>query len=449
MLARSRYVVVSDPVSAPGEGRPVRIVMSTRSLATFLIPAALWALVEAGQFDLVPADQLAALRAAQVLVPADEDELASVLSRNRQAAVSADILYECVQPTSACNLGCGYCGQAHGKAALSAAHQDLLVARIDARLRSGTYRQLRIGWFGGEPLSALPVMRRLTPALRDVAERYGCAFDAHVVTNGLSLSPPVARELVQQMGITEIEVTLDGSAAAHDSRRHTKGGAPTFRRILDNVCALARADDVETALRIRCNVDRRNVEEPPRLIELLADEGLQQRLSLYFAPVHDWSNGADRLSLDPEDYAWRELDWLALMHRRGFATPLLPSAKPLVCMAVNPHAELVDPFGQVFNCTEVSLVPAYGTPNVFALGTLARADRSPHADRLADFFDDVAAGDYGCSRCPMLPVCGGACPKAWSEGARPCPSAKRNMKDRLVLAYALSRLDYSAVAALS
>jgi uncharacterized protein len=41
----------------------------------------------------------------------------------------------------------------------------------------------------------------------------------------------------------------------------------------------------------------------------------------------------------------------------------------------------------------------------------------------------------------MLPVCGGACPKAWLEGHRPCPSAKWNIESRLLLSYAASRIN--------
>jgi uncharacterized protein len=40
----------------------------------------------------------------------------------------------------------------------------------------------------------------------------------------------------------------------------------------------------------------------------------------------------------------------------------------------------------------------------------------------------------------MLPVCGGACPKQWHEGRAPCPSAKKNLGERLMLALALSQL---------
>ena len=65
-------------------------------------------------------------------------------------------------------------------------------------------------------------------------------------------------------------------------------------------------------------------------------------------------------------------------------------------------------------------------------------------DRLGNFNERIRQGEYPCSTCRMLPVCGGACPKSWLEGIEPCPSAKSNVEQRLLLSYALSRLEQEA-----
>jgi uncharacterized protein len=87
----------------------------------------------------------------------------------------------------------------------------------------------------------------------------------------------------------------------------------------------------------------------------------------------------------------------------------------------------------------VSYVPAYGTPNKFAIGDLARGEEAGRRELLGSFNERVGRGEYPCSSCRMLPVCGGACPKSWLEGYEPCPSALYNIEDRLLLAYALTR----------
>jgi hypothetical protein len=73
------------------------------------------------------------------------------------------------------------------------------------------------------------------------------------------------------------------------------------------------------------------------------------------------------------------------------------------------------------------------------LGTLKDGVAEERRELLGNFNSRVAQGEYPCSSCRMLPVCGGACPKKWLEGFEPCPSAKRNIKERLLLYYSQSR----------
>ena len=106
-------------------------------------------------------------------------------------------------------------------------------------------------------------------------------------------------------------------------------------------------------------------------------------------------------------------------------------------MAVTPDAELIDPFGQVFNCTEVSLVPAYEKDgkNEYALGHVTESELSNQSvrERLSRFHEEEELKKVPCSSCPILPICGGMCPKLWSEGIDPCPPVKYNIKERLLI----------------
>jgi uncharacterized protein len=437
VLALSRYVVTS-PVVRMDDASAV-VALSTRTQQTLVVSAGHWEMVRGGRHGELPSDVSAALVGAGLLVADGTNELALVMAASRTAQREKHVLYECIQPTAACNLGCGYCGQQHVNRRLDAATQSAIAERIAGKLEEG-YSLLRVGWFGAEPLAGLSAIRTLTERLMAICAERGRRYDAHMVTNGLGLTPRVADELIERLGVSEIEITLDGPAAVHDARRPTKRGRASFERIFANLLALARRPSDEVGIVIRCNVDRTNADYVPDFIDMLADHGLAPRVSLYFAPIHAWGNDADAVALDPQDYADREVDWLACAALRGFRPALLPGPKPLVCMAVNPHAELIDSFGQVFNCSEAPLVAAYGTPNVYAMGSVTAERHSDAADRLERFLDDVEDRAAPCSRCPMLPVCGGACPKQWLDGHVPRPSAKRNMPDRLVLALALDRL---------
>jgi uncharacterized protein len=129
-------------------------------------------------------------------------------------------------------------------------------------------------------------------------------------------------------------------------------------------------------------------------------------------------------------------------------------------MAVEPAADLVDASGSLFNCTEVSYVSGYegeagrllaqklrlpvlpstvaGSSNVYAIGNLAHGEAPGKRHVLGNFNERVANNEYACSKCNLFPVCGGRCPKLWLEGVVPCPPAKYNIEQRLLLAYLLA-----------
>lgn len=405
-----------------------------------MIDALAWELVETRKLDQLPKDILTELVDIELLVPDDQDELEIILRRNKAAIADDDNLYLVVQPTAWCQLGCGYCGQQHTRKHLSEEDQHLFVERVRTKLRLRDYKTLELSWFGAEPLAGLKVIRTLTPQLVRLAEEFSILYTAKVVTNGLSLTDAVASELEKKLGVGSIEITIDGSGLYHDARRYTKTGKGTFDRIFSNVVALAKRNDLRFNLTIRCNVDRRNHEGVSPLLRMLAEAGIQDRISFYVAPVHSWGNDAHRESFAIEDFSAWEIKWFVEMIELGFNPPSLPKRRPIVCFAVSPQAELVDANGDLFNCTEVSYVPTYGKPNKYSIGTLKTGDFPDKRNILADFNERLSRGEYDCPTCRMLPVCGGRCPKLWQEGIVPCPSAKYNIESRLLIKYAMSRL---------
>ena len=441
----SQYVVASPSLRAVPAGRRRRVLLSTRVGRPAVVSETTWLALTKQRHSDLPPEIVATLVEAGVLVPGEEDELAAVLAENLATIAGDPLLKHVIQPTAACQLGCDYCGQEHAAHHMPNDHQDALVRRLNRHLAMRTYEALEISWFGAEPLLGLKVMRRLSPRLIELAERHGVGYASTIVTNGLRLTPQIALELERIHRVRAAEVTLDGPESVHDARRHTKNGKPSFSRILANLVALSRTSSLRMELSVRCNVDRRNVDGVSELIDTLRAEGLQRRVALSFAPVYSWGNDADALALPLAEFGAREVEWFAQMHDRGYDLDLLPRRRPIVCLAVRSDGELTDAYGDVFTCTEVSYVPAYGRPNRFAIATLDDGDRHSGPQPFRRFNHEIAAGEHAqCSACPMLPACGGACPKQWSEGRVPCPSTKVNLPERLALWYATRQVALAA-----
>jgi uncharacterized protein len=436
-LKLSDYYVATPPFFDEKDTRSKRVVFATRSAEVRLIDDEEWQSIRAGRFDDLATETFADLVAAELLVPSGENELSTILGRNSYAAEMDDTLSLVIMPTASCQLGCGYCGQDHTRRWLSAEHQDDFLGQAAMQLFNGDFRHLFIRWFGAEPLSGIGVIRSITPRLQSLAKAFDCTYGARIVTNGLALTAKVATELVTQHGVNIIDITLDGPAEYHDARRFQKNGQPTFDRIFSNLVSVARAD-LDVQIKVRTNVDESNFAGVVPLLRLLAAEGIQNRVQYYVAPIHSWGNDANTTALPPKEFAAKEIEWFCEMFRLGFLPGLIPTIKPVVCMAVQAKGLLVDATGTLFNCTEVPYVPAYGTPNRFAIGTVTDGEVEGRRNLLSGFNDRIAREEYPCSSCRMLPVCGGACPKAWLEGYEPCPSALHNIEERLVLAAAMA-----------
>lgn len=451
-LAVSKYLVESSPVVDQKDGITKTVLYATRTATRLFVDEAKWKRVRSGDLDDLGDDELENLLAAEVLVPARENELVTILERNRAAIEDDDMCYVVLQPSSRCQLGCWYCGQVHRNEEMSEELKSGIVRDVIRRLAVKDFRKLRICWFGGEALMSARVIRTLSRELMAVADQRGCEYSAQVVTNGLLLTQEIAVELVTKLGVDSIEVTIDGNEEQHDSRRATKSGTPSYATILKNLAELRECSELKRSISVRCNVDAANVTGVSELLDKLASMGLQRFLKyVYAVPLHSWGNEAGPGELTPDVYADSEIGWILEIRSLGFDFPVLPRLRPIVCMAVRPNSVLVDASGELFNCTEVSLVESYeatsednphvpGTRNQYALGRLETGEQVDKRDRLASFNDQVEGGAYPCSDCRMLPVCGGACPKAWLEGQQPCPSTKLNIESRLLLSIADDRL---------
>ena len=277
--------------------------------------------------------------------------------------------------------------------------------------------------------------------IASACRRVGKPLTGHMVTNGSLLTLERLRTLVAQCNVTTYEITIDGPAVVHDARRLLKTGAGSYERILSAVAASLNEEHMGGVnFSLRTNVDRRNAGYVDEYLVDLADRGLaSDRVLVNLQPVHDWSNDTSGIRLPIEEYAHLESGWMLRMYLLGLRFGVLPVApKPVVCAAVTRSAEILDPAGQVFSCSEHVLVDADRSS---ALGTLEEVGgelRPP--GQFDDFHDVVARGEVPCRSCSLLGVCGGSCPKVWRDGGVPCPSFKFNLETRLEIWGALHGL---------
>ncbi|WP_223160760.1 radical SAM/SPASM domain-containing protein [Salinispora cortesiana] len=401
------------------------------------VAAATAADLDAGRIPQLPADRLDGLRRYQLLVPANEDELAAVTDRFTTAAADLSRRHIVLFPTAYCNMGCTYCGQTHRKQSLRGNHRDAVRQRTLAVLEHPQTRAVRLDWFGGEPLMGYATLRELARAFLPVVDRRGLEWSSTIVTNGALLDYRKIKTLAIESRVTHAEITVDGPPEIHDQHRPLKAGGGSFWKIVRAI-GQALEDDSTAGMTfgIRTNVDVHNEDAVERLLRLLAEHGFaHSRVRFGIKPVHSWGNDISAMELGKQHFADRETHWLALMSDLGLNFEVLPpEPAPVVCPAVTRSDEFIVPDGKVFSCSEQPLVDHLAHTAVGAVTDEWAATAQPRPEgAFDDWHADVAAGGRGCSTCPLYPTCGGACPKLWREGHWPCPSFKFNIQARLDL----------------
>lgn len=438
----SKYLVFSEPIIQ----NKFRLVYSTRSTTMLLINVDLYQKLLDGFFDLIEKKSFEEILNLQIAVPFDFDELSSIIQENKSVIRDETLLYQVIAPSANCQLGCGYCGQVHTKNNLDERLNDKLIERITKNLNAKNHKQLLIGWFGAEPLMGLKNIKELSLRLKKLAHDHNCSYSAKMVTNGLSLKKNIFYDLVENYNVKGFEITLDGTEEHHDIRRHTKLKEKTFNLIFKNLKEIVsdpRFELLNCSIKIRCNVDESNYKSTFDLIELLSSENILNKISFYTAPIHSWGNDAHLNSLSLNDYSKFQIEEYLFLMGKNHSFTILPSIKTnIVCTSLHDNAEVFDADGNVYNCTEISQVPAYKEENTFTLGKLYDSSYTNEERSYSNWNDDILNGEVPCTNCRILPICGGACPKLWKEGISPCPPIKYNIEDRLLLEFSKRKNDY-------
>ncbi|WP_329581768.1 radical SAM protein [Kitasatospora sp. NBC_01250] len=430
----SRYVAFSDHTYRDSDGDAWQLLYATRTGLVLPVMAEVVGLLREGDLAALADEVREGLTAAQALVDEQSDELSDLLAERRAAAADRSKLTYALLPTSYCNMGCTYCGQAHTRKRLEPNHRDAVVRRVAAGIARPTTKAVEIGWFGGEPMAGYPVIRELSRPLIEAADEHGVDYKAHIVTNGSLLTMERLATLHHECRVVHAEITLDGPQRIHDVHRPLKNGKGSFQHIVRVVQQVLREPGLEgLTIGLRTNVSRDNAAYVEEYLRLMAEAGMaDDRVVFSIHEVHSWGNDVSELQVARAGFAEQELEWMRLMTELDLRFQTLPGeAKKTVCVAVTRSAEIISSTGNVFSCSEHPLVPEAEQNRALAHVDTHPVQQARPLGEFDDWYDSVErGGESPCDRCLFFPVCGGFCPKQWREGTVTCPSFKTNLQGR-------------------
>lgn len=429
----SQFVVLSDQVCADTDGVEVRVILHSLSGEVYVLPEDVLRTARNDPTALSH-DVAEELLASGVLVEDGVDEFTPVVEENIAAARDTTSRRFVLMPTAYCNMGCGYCGQQHFKAAQDPQHRQAVKNRILHAIRATDTEHVHISWFGAEPMMGYAQILDIAATAIPACRENGVRFTSKMVTNGSLLTLNKIRTLYLDCGVDHFEITLDGSPTRHNRQRPLKSGQPSFERIVTAIREACADDLPDLTFTIRTNVSRANQNDQVEFATAMRDAGLgnQPKVSFYTALVRPWGNDVGAFAIRPDDVIAVDRQWLLACQAHGLAVNMVPyGRKKEVCVTVSRAAEVIDPRGNVHSCTEQPLVPGREDTTLGRVVDLQTPEfRSPG---MYDSWNEDLLGptDAYCPTCAIFPICGGACPLVWHEGRPACPPLKRTMPMRL------------------
>ena len=386
-----------------------------------------------GDWQDISSDELKELTTRYFVYDSEEDErcqVAALYRSFRDAMLTENPLRQYqILITYGCNLRCEYCFQKQSReggvmnqARLDKALHTIdlldLEARKEINARKLNAQPSLLSIVGGEPLQDDAINHELIRTIVRFARARGLTYA--LTSNGFALARFVPLFLEQDYLPGDIQVTLDGVGAIHDSRRPVLGGSGSFSSIISGIDAAIKAG-IHISLRV--NIDRQNIDSLASLCELFEAHGWSESpaFSAYIAPVTDHTGVNDTYEwIETDRVLFKELlDRLrgstqlrrtfALKNFRGFDyVKKAVSGEGLLvptfwrCEAVLGQVVL-DPVGRIFSCFE-------GAGNADAQVGTYDPEYRLDSDSVARWTQLNALESPFCANCRFAFVCAGGCP---------------------------------------
>ena len=319
--------------------------------------------------------------------------------RNALSFYNAHLILS-ICPTLSCNFRCPYCFENTQKhmTMMNPETVDRLITFIK-NFEEAKY--LSITWYGGEPTLAFDVIRNITQRVKELNITFE---DAGLVTNAYLLQSDKISQL-NDLNIKAVQITLDGPANVHDTRRMLSNGLPTYQQIMQNIDMLMNSS-YKGSCNIRVNLDKNNLSEFFDLRTHLLERFKGKKLSVYAGHVD--TAGDHKYGKNCTLCADEWVTFTVEQYRRlsgGSMEGVYPAGTLFnICSANTRNSFVIGPEGELYKCWE-----DVGKQEM-VIGSIFEDEPVNNAELVALY--SVGTDPYldpVCLDCKVLPICSGGC----------------------------------------
>ena len=372
----------------------------------------------------LPADAIDALEKRGYVTKLSAEKEFKVIERVIGAAHNhrKKVLHFSLLPTYNCNFRCEYCFEYQEKGSLKKTSANFLKAKMPTDILNATFAQIAkfredgcfvdgISLFGGEPL--LKGNKELVRQICEKAKEF--ELDITCTSNGYDLDSYI--DLIKEYDFKNIQITIDGVGATHDSRRYLANKAGTYDKIVSNV-DLALKEGLKIIVRTNVNVD--NAEEIIKLTKIYEEKSWTNYSNFiyYFQPTLACYETSESLltSIQLTEKLSKEFGYNSdKLKLNGSYNKIVHRIKKMInkndfallkssyCGA-HTGMHVIDPYGDIYPCyaTLGDEKTKIGTVDVekqeFSFNETMKIWRNRTVDKIK-----------GCRNCKYMLFCGGGC----------------------------------------
>ncbi len=336
-----------------------------------------------------------------VLVEENENDDDKGYQWYKNVRTNKDIIDLTILTTYSCNLACPYCVEngVKNRIFLKRDTSNSIISWVEGLIQEDQSKELRITFYGGEPLLNKKELYHLCDEICLLAERYQLRKTLRMISNGVLMDQETVHAL-KEHGIESVKITLDGYGDEHDAKRPTLGGKGTFDKIITNI--LYAADHLKVT--VGTNFNQENYHSVTTLIDYLHDLGLHEKLETFYAkPI--LSTIGDKIAsaisqqctvCKMSETECRDIVTLTeYAMEKGFNVKDRMALGP--CQALMYHSYVVDPLGNIFKC------PGFVGRYDFKVGHVRDGIIDPEKSyRNLDL-------NAKCKACHYMPICASGC----------------------------------------
>ncbi len=307
-----------------------------------------------------------------------------------------------ISPTQNCNFNCSYCYEKwRSSGSMNDETEDALIQHLKDQKHKYGLETINLTWYGGEPLLEYKRIRSLGQRINQLGLTI---IEREIITNGYSFDDNRI-EVLLNVGVDLVQITLDGFKETHDSRRPLLNGKGTFNRIIDNLDNFYSGEHKDKmSIAVRVNIDKSNKSTYLNIYNWLKERYSSDKFIVYPGWIHLDENNEKKCDCFSRNEATDFCFDLCKNHGI-ISEQLYPDDINMECLVRNPNSMIVGWEGEIYKCFE-----DLGNKDL-VVGSLYDPDIWTNHELISKYAVGIDHyRDNECRECSYLPICNGGCP---------------------------------------